>query len=221
LPSGPDEQVTAFDAFANALFSSGSLASLHVDVDQPGASVEVDGVNNLDALVPGEHWLVVKKAGFVPFAQRVTAPSTIAVVLVVDPNAVHTVAPAGGVSIPVVAAGIGGGLVVVGGVAAVIGYLPLSAYNDQEKILADIDARKDTTFDSATVTQARLANAAAQRHAGDWDSYGQPLFFGGLGAVAVGAIVAGVAGTMALLSSTSEEPAAPAPSAGVTPAPPR
>jgi hypothetical protein len=228
LPSEPDEQMAAFDAFANALFSSASLASLHVDVDQTGASVEVDGVTNLDALVPGEHWLVVKKSGFLAFQKRVTAPSSVSVVLVVDPNAVKAVtAPASGVSVPLVAAGVGGGMVVIGGIAAIVGYLPLADFGTQEAKLNAIDARHDVTFKDSVVTAASTANGLAQKDANAWDGYGQALFFGGLGGLAVGAVVAGVAGAMALLTAAPEEPAsttttaAAATSAVVAPAPPR
>ena len=107
----------------------------------------------------------------------------------------------------------GTALVVVGGVAAFVGALPLSAHADAgNRVRAAQDLEADNADEAiARATEAQVDQQQAQR---DWQTYGLPALSTGVVAVVVGAAVLGFAVVGWL--GADDETAEPAPSAATS-----
>ena len=201
MPADREQQSDALNAFAEALFSTSPLGALPVDVTPAGAAIVVDGSARgvvplsfpVASLLPGDHWVVVKKDGYAPYQARVSVKAG------TNPPLVVTLAPlsssAGAAvahtpsSTPFLVAGAGGVVAVAGGVAAIIGFLPYGRYRQGLETLNSVDATQDP-LPPADVKKIAEGYDKADKGSKEWDSYGRTTFIVGLVGLVVGLGVA-------------------------------
>ena len=221
VPSDPDGQQLAMNGFGEVLFGDVATVALALDVRPPGAEVIVDGTvrgadpaATVNGLAPGEHFVMVRKKGFLPYQARVSVKpgeaATLQVSLTVDPEALRAspMSP----TVPFVVAGVAGAVAVGGGVAMIFGARPYGVFTDGVAKVNKVDAEHQATLNDTQLGAIQAGHIQAEQGKADWDNWGRTTVVVGGVCVGLGVLVAtgGSIWGVSLLGNTPDE-AAPAP----------
>jgi hypothetical protein len=208
LPADVARQSEAMNAFAESLFAKpdaagnivgAPLVSLTLQVEPGGAEIFVDGAKRglspltvaVDSLMPGDHYVVVTKPGFIAYRSRLSVltgeAATLQITLAVDPNAMRKTPTGLEAAAPWITAGVGAAAVIGGGVASGVAASRFLAFEEAVRNIEAVDIANE--LDQSELDTIREQHENAEDAAADWESWGQPTFVGGLVAVGIGLVV--------------------------------
>lgn len=203
-----DTQGAAMTALAALVFDAndGTLGGARIVVPEEGAAIALDGealgasplAAPVDGLAAGRHIVVVTKKGFIPITRTIELKPGERVALHLpltrDPDAIVVQTEKMSPVIPL-SIGVGGALVAVGGVVAlVIGAGPALAIDENERALAAAD---QNAVDFPT-TAAELRSDSEARLV-EWNEWGQATVVTGATLATVGLVAAVVGFTWSAL----------------------